>query len=70
MKKTENVQDGKNGMTNMPDKSALPKTNENDIGVKAGVGIPNTSGSTSNNTNHSGKNTNRHRPFSNERPIF
>lgn len=66
MKTTNNVQSGKGDMHNMPGKASIPKGNENDTGVKNGVGIPNVAG----NKNSSNRSENKSIPFSNERPIF
>src|SRR5205085_9282018 len=41
MNTRNNVQNEKGDMQNTPGKSSLPKGNENDTGVKNGVGIPN-----------------------------
>jgi hypothetical protein len=66
MKTTNNGQSEKGNLQNTPGKASIPKGNENDTGVKNGIGIPNVAS----NKNSSGKNGNKPSPFSNERPIF
>jgi len=66
MKTTNNVQNGKGNTQNAPDKASIPKGNENDTGVKNGVGIPKVPGKNSS----SGKSETKSRAFSNERHIF
>ena len=66
MKTTNNLQSGKGNTQNASDKASIPKGNENDTGVKNGVGIPKEPG----NNSSSDKNGSKSRPFSNERHIF
>ena len=66
MKTTNSGHSEKGNMHNSPGKASIPKGNENDSGVKNGVGIPNVAS----NKNSTSKNENKVRPFSNERPIF
>ena len=66
MKTTNNLQSGKGDIQSTPVKASIPKGNENDTGVKNGVGIPNVAS----NKNNSNKDGSKSRPFSNERPIF
>jgi hypothetical protein len=66
MKTTNNLQGEKGDTQNAPGKASIPKGNENDTGVKNGVGIPNVAS----NKNSSNKSGIKPRPFSNERPMF
>jgi hypothetical protein len=66
MKTTTNVQNEKGDMQDQPGKASIPKGNENDTGVKNGIGIPNVAS----HKNSSRNGNKKPRPFSNERPIF
>ncbi len=70
MKKADNVQQGNGNVQNMPGTSSPPKSAANDTGVTPGIGIPNAASNKKNNPDNSGKDNQRNRPFSNERPIF